>query len=64
MPLDIEMEKIAIKTYIRIKNKLPRIWDGRPTGGGARVGHLRYWEEKIMKYNIRDDLMDYKKALA
>jgi hypothetical protein len=41
MPLDLEMEKIAIKTYCRIKNKLPRIWDGRPTGGGARVGHLR-----------------------
>jgi hypothetical protein len=37
MPLDIEIERIAIKTYCRIKNKLPCIWDGRPTGGA--VGH-------------------------
>jgi hypothetical protein len=58
MPLDIEMEKIAIKTYCRIKNKLPRIWDGRPTSGGARVGHLRYWEEKIKKYNIAVNEID------
>jgi hypothetical protein len=32
MPLDLEMERIAIKTYCRIRSKLPRIWDGRPTG--------------------------------
>jgi hypothetical protein len=31
MPLDIEMERIAIKTYCRIKNKLPCIWEGRPS---------------------------------
>jgi hypothetical protein len=49
IPLDLEMEKIAIKTYCRIKSKLPRIWDGRPTSCGARVGHFRYWEEKIKK---------------
>jgi hypothetical protein len=46
------MERIAIKTYCRIKNKLPCIWDSRLTGGGARVGHLRYWEEQIKNYNI------------
>jgi hypothetical protein len=51
------MESIAIKTYCRIKNKLPYIWDGRPTGG-ARVGHLRYWEEKIKNYNIAVNEID------
>jgi hypothetical protein len=38
MPLDIEIERIAIKTYCRIKNKLPCIWDGRPTGGAVGQG--------------------------
>jgi hypothetical protein len=51
-PLDLEMHQIAIKMYARIKNRLPYIWDGRPTGGGSRVGHLRYWENKIKDYNI------------
>jgi ribonuclease HI len=36
-PLDLEMQQIAIKTY---------------GGGGARVGHLRYWDNKIKEYNI------------
>jgi ribonuclease HI len=44
MPIDLEMQKIACKTYSRIKNKLPYIWDGRPTKSMNRVGHLRYWE--------------------
>jgi ribonuclease HI len=57
-PLDLEMERIAIKTYFRIKNKLPHIWDGRPTGGGARVGHLRYWEDKIKNYNMAVNEID------
>jgi ribonuclease HI len=57
-PLDLEMERIAIKTFFRIKNKLPHIWDGRPTGGGARVGHFRYWHNKIKQYNIAVNEID------
>jgi hypothetical protein len=51
-PLDLEMHQIAIKTYSRIKSKLPYIWDGRPTKSMTRVGHLRYWDNKIAQHGI------------
>jgi ribonuclease HI len=53
-PLDLELERIALKTYVRIKNALPckKIWDGLPTGGGNRVGHIRYWENALNKDNL------------
>jgi hypothetical protein len=51
-PLDLEMQSIAIKTYSRIKSRLPYIWDGRPTKGVARVGHLKYWADKISQYDM------------
>jgi hypothetical protein len=52
-PLDLELERIALKTYNRIKNKLPCIWNGLPTGRGGRVGHLRYWERKTNLFGIK-----------
>jgi ribonuclease HI len=49
-PLDLELAKIALKTYVRIKNALPskKIWDGLPTGSGNRLGHQRHWENALI----------------
>jgi ribonuclease HI len=49
-PLDLELAKIALKTYVRIKKALPskKIWDGLPTGSGNRLGHQRYWENELI----------------
>jgi hypothetical protein len=44
-PLDLEMLQIAIKTYARIQNRLPHIWDGRPTGGGVQGGPSQVLEK-------------------
>jgi ribonuclease HI len=53
-PLDLELERIALKTYVRIKKALPskKNWDGLPTGGGNRLGHQRHWENALNSDNL------------
>jgi hypothetical protein len=48
------MHQIAIKTYARIQNRFaPHLgWPTHRGGGGSRVGHLSYWNNKIKEYNI------------
>jgi ribonuclease HI len=50
-PFNLELELIALKTFSRIKNRLPYIWDG--SGNVLRVGHLLYWERKMNEYSIK-----------
>lgn len=62
-PLDLEMERIALKTYSSIKNRLPYTWDGLPSGDGIRVGHLRHWDGKLnqsMGMTVNGDDSDQK----
>jgi ribonuclease HI len=58
-PLDLELERIALKTYVRIKKALPsKIWDGLPTGGGNRLGHIRHWENALNYDNLSTKFCD------
>jgi hypothetical protein len=42
------------------KKALPgkKLWDGLPTGGGNRVGHIRYWENALNRDNLSTKTCD------
>ncbi len=49
IPLDLNVQKMGLNTYIRIKRTTPKNWDGVGTATVAK-GHIRRWSNTLREW--------------
>ena len=52
-PLHIYLDRKAVSTILRLRNKIRNFWSGE--GKTKRKGHLKIWEQKIKQWNLLQD---------
>ena len=56
LPLDLHIKNLNLNTYLRIKNKIPVLWDG--VGMGSRRGHLFHLSSQFLGCTVAGIPMD------
>ena len=59
-PVHLEITKVGMRNYIRIRDEIPKSWNGL-SHSTKKVGHLLHWNRLARKIEFQDGcILDYK----